>query len=217
MKLWKGLFFCMWMADKPLTQQRLARDLADLLNVLRGRANFCGFVQAFWLTLAREWSGIDALRMDKFLYLVRCYINQGFECIARQQWSDRELLQAYLEVLEEVPFNYRNDKIPNGLRYHVIDIYVDELDKVDVKRKAPLDAILEPMRELGRLSHNKTVKQRVEEALDHDRLKDWQGEGVVVRKDASETLDVQPKGGKLPDPQKRDDGDDDDDFSGFED
>ena len=54
LKLWKGLFFCMWMSDKPLTQQRLARDLADLLHVLRGKENFLRFVDAFWKTVARE-------------------------------------------------------------------------------------------------------------------------------------------------------------------
>lgn len=64
MKLWKGLFFSMWHSDKPLTQQRLARDLADLLTVVRERENFLGFVRAFWQTIAREWGGIDALRMS---------------------------------------------------------------------------------------------------------------------------------------------------------
>ena len=87
--------------------------------------------------MAREWSGIDALRMDKFLYLVRCYIGKGFE-YARgsrdQAWADEGLLEEYLAILEDVSLNLNNGKIPNGIRYHVVDIYVDELDKIDVER-----------------------------------------------------------------------------------
>lgn len=31
LKLWKGLFYCMWMSDKPLVQEELARKLAGLV------------------------------------------------------------------------------------------------------------------------------------------------------------------------------------------
>jgi ribosomal RNA-processing protein 1 len=176
MKLWKGLFFCMWHSDKPLTQQRLARDLADLLTVASGRENFLGFVRAFWQTIAREWGGIDALRMDKFLYLVRCYVSKGFEVVKKKEWEDEELIDAYLEILAAVPLNASEPKIPNGLRYHVIDVYVDELDKVDTERNAPLERVLVPLKELGENCLTKPVKLRVKEALEDERLQDWKGE-----------------------------------------
>ena len=176
MKLWKGLFFCMWHSDKPLTQQRLARDLADLLTIVSGRENFLGFVRAFWQTIAREWGGIDALRMDKFLYLVRCYVGKGFEVVKKKEWEDEELIEAYLEILAAVPLNPSEQKIPNGLRYHVIDVYVDELDKVDTERNAPLERILVPLKELAEKSITKPVRLRVKEALEDERLQDWKGE-----------------------------------------
>jgi ribosomal RNA-processing protein 1 len=176
MKLWKGLFFCMWHSDKPLTQQRLARDLADLLTVVSGRENFLGFVRAFWQTIAREWAGIDALRMDKFLYLVRCYVGKGFEVVRKKEWEDEDLIDAYLEILAAVPLNPSEQKIPNGLRYHVIDVYVDELDKVDTERNAPLEKMLEPLKELGEKSLTKPMKLRVKEALEDERLQDWKSE-----------------------------------------
>lgn len=34
-KLFKGLFYCYWMSDKPLVQQQLANELADLCLVYR--------------------------------------------------------------------------------------------------------------------------------------------------------------------------------------
>ena len=35
LKLWRGLFYCMWMADKPLVQEDLARKLAGLTGCFR--------------------------------------------------------------------------------------------------------------------------------------------------------------------------------------
>ena len=183
----------MWMSDKPLTQQRLARDLADLLIVLQGEENFLGFVRAFWQTMAREWAGIDALRMDKFLYLVRCYVGKGFEVVGRGEWEDEESLEGYLGVLKEVPLNVRDAKIPNGLRFHVVDVYVDELEKVDTKRTAPVEKILAPLRRLGEDSLTKAVRMRVQEALEDERLRDWKGarttDGVQSEDDGNEDED----------------------------
>ena len=61
LKLWKGLFYCMWMSDKPRVQQHLARDLAGLVDVVREPV-VLGFLDAFWRTMSREWVGIDVLR-----------------------------------------------------------------------------------------------------------------------------------------------------------
>jgi ribosomal RNA-processing protein 1 len=61
LKLWKGLFYCMWMSDKPRNQQQLARDLAALVDVLRAGV-VVPFLEGFWITMGREWSGIDVLR-----------------------------------------------------------------------------------------------------------------------------------------------------------
>lgn len=175
LKLWKGLFFCMWMSDKPLNQQRLARDLADLVSVLKGDDNVVGFMDAFWKTMAREWSGIDALRMDKYLYLVRCYLGKAFEVMARKGWQDEEMVERVLGVLQETPLEARDAKIPNGLRFHVVDIYVDELEKVDTEKTAPVEKIMAPVRKLGKETVTKAVRTRVQEALEDERLQDWQG------------------------------------------
>ena len=33
---------------------------------------------AFYATMAREWGGIDRLRMDKFYNLIRCFQRETF-------------------------------------------------------------------------------------------------------------------------------------------
>lgn len=172
----------MWMSDKPLPQQRLARDLADLVDALRTPENILNFIAAFWKTMAREWSVIDALRMDKYLSLVRCYVAKGFEVCAKSSW-DEETTSSYLAVLGEVPLEARDHRVPNGLRYHTVDVWVDELEKVDAKRVAPVEVLLEPVRRLGRDSLTKAVRRRVQEALEDERLVDWKGE---EREDAAE-------------------------------
>ncbi|KAJ0104117.1 ribosomal RNA-processing protein 1 [Diaporthe amygdali] len=71
LKLWKGLFYALWMCDRPLPQQALCQDLADLVWVLPEPA-VIPWLRGFWATMAREWTtGIDVLRMEKFLLLVR--------------------------------------------------------------------------------------------------------------------------------------------------
>ncbi|KAL1850490.1 hypothetical protein Daus18300_012904 [Diaporthe australafricana] len=71
LKLWKGLFYALWMCDRPLPQQALCQDLADLVWVLPEPA-VVPWLRGFWATMAREWTtGIDVLRMEKFLLLVR--------------------------------------------------------------------------------------------------------------------------------------------------
>ena len=199
------------MSDKPLTQQRLARDLADLLNVLQGQENFLGFVDAFWKTMAREWGGIDALRMDKFLYLVRCYVRRGFESVSKRAWGDKGLVEGYLRVLEAVPLDATDGKIPDGLRFHVVDVYVGELDEVDTERDAPLEKILAPLRKLGRETRTRAVRDRVREALNDERLVDWQGEGsdesTEVGREDHKTTDGAQDGSEG--------SDDDEEFGGF--
>lgn len=114
--------------------------------------------------------------MDKFLFLVRQYLNASFRYFARQDWRNTELLEKYLDILRETPLNPTDQKVPNGLRLHVIDIYVDELDKVDEGRegKMPLEQVLAPLRELGQKSVTKAIRNRVKETLAEDeRLADW--------------------------------------------
>ena len=61
MKLWKGLYYCMWMCDRMRVQQRLADDLANLVSVLQPK-NTILFIQAFWTTLCNQWPLLDQHR-----------------------------------------------------------------------------------------------------------------------------------------------------------
>jgi ribosomal RNA-processing protein 1 len=61
-RLWKGIFYGFWMSDKPLVQQALANELADLVLTISATTSSIGFLRGFWQTIVREWNGIDRLR-----------------------------------------------------------------------------------------------------------------------------------------------------------
>jgi len=61
-KLWKGIFYGFWMSDKPLVQQALASELADLVLTLPTTSSSLAFLRGFWETIVREWNSIDHLR-----------------------------------------------------------------------------------------------------------------------------------------------------------
>jgi ribosomal RNA-processing protein 1 len=61
-KLWKGIFYCFWMSDKPVVQQALAADLAELLLNIKDTRASLDFLKGFWDMIVREWAGIDRLR-----------------------------------------------------------------------------------------------------------------------------------------------------------
>ncbi|GAV98853.1 Nop52-domain-containing protein [Lentinula edodes] len=68
-RLWKGIFYCFWMSDKPLVQQALASELAELVLTTTNSSSKLSFLNGFWETMVREWNGIDRLRLDKYLML----------------------------------------------------------------------------------------------------------------------------------------------------
>jgi ribosomal RNA-processing protein 1 len=131
--------------------------------------------------MAREWTNIDVLRMEKFLLLVRRYVGAMFALMESQGWEG-ETVGELLAVLGEVPLEVVDARLPNGLRYHVIDIYIDELERVGALKagaeEVPLEELLEPLRKLGKESLTKDVRRKCREALEDERL---QGNEKVVQ------------------------------------
>ena len=62
----------MWMSDKPLIQEDLAETIASLVHSISDRKTGLDFVKYALLSMARDWSGIDTWRMDKFMMVKMC-------------------------------------------------------------------------------------------------------------------------------------------------
>ena len=106
------------MSDKPLVQQALASELAELVLIITTTPSSLAFLGGFWETIVREWNGIDRLRyaylsshrdpifsspiarhrMDKYYMLVRRFVNASFRLLLREDW-DPEICKKYNEIL----------------------------------------------------------------------------------------------------------------------
>ncbi|NWU27134.1 RRP1B protein, partial [Dyaphorophyia castanea] len=131
LKIWKGLFYCMWMQDKPLLQEELAANISQLIHVFQNTEARHLFIQTFWQTMNREWNGIDNLRLDKYYMLMRLILRQSFEVLKRNEW-DEGLVERLLQLLMKEVMDPDSNS-PTGIKFHFIDIYLDELAKVGAK------------------------------------------------------------------------------------
>ncbi|EUC46458.1 hypothetical protein COCMIDRAFT_92784 [Bipolaris oryzae ATCC 44560] len=190
LKLWKGLFYCLWMQDKPTLQQRLSRDLASLVSTLRTPV-VLPFIRAFFLTMSREWGHIEALRLDKYLYLIRQYVNASFAFLSRNKWK-KSLLKQWNSIMEEMPLECKNMRIPNGLRYHVMDVWVDELENVEGdewekdENKETLETLVEPIESMAKNGNLKPLRNAAKECLADERLRAWRGQEAEVASEPEE-------------------------------
>ncbi|KAF9454115.1 Nop52-domain-containing protein [Macrolepiota fuliginosa MF-IS2] len=171
-KLWKGIFYCFWMSDKPLVQQALAGELAELLLTITSTTASLAFLRGFWVTIVREWNGIDRLRIDKFYMLVRRFVNVSFRLLIRANWEE-QVCSVYNDMLTSKggPLCPTDTRVPMGLSSHLSDIYVEELDKAlaltaeQLPLPAPLGVLLDPFFFLMAQTSNLTICKRVQASL----------------------------------------------------
>ncbi|KAE9601619.1 hypothetical protein Lal_00040514 [Lupinus albus] len=125
-KLWKGLFYCVWHSDKSLVQSELIDRLSSLLLILHLPFSIQYF-STFLLTMRREWSGIDGLRLDKFYLLIRRFLSKFFSLMKKNSW-DLELVNCLMGVLNDNTFSAKDKLLQgNGVNYHVASVFVEEL------------------------------------------------------------------------------------------
>ncbi|KAK9097835.1 hypothetical protein Syun_024880 [Stephania yunnanensis] len=121
-KIWKGLFYCVWHADKQPFQIELANAVSSLLPTLQ--PPLCiDYFDAFIVAMRREWSGIDFLRLDKFYLLIRRFLHFMFVVLKKKSW-DLEFLGQFMCVLEERLFLC---EAAPGVSYHVCGVFLEEL------------------------------------------------------------------------------------------
>uniref|UniRef100_A0A8C5L6W8 Ribosomal RNA processing 1B n=1 Tax=Jaculus jaculus TaxID=51337 RepID=A0A8C5L6W8_JACJA len=135
LKLWKGLFYCMVVQDEPLLQEELANTISQLIhsvNPLFPAEHL--FVQTFWQAMNREWPGLDKPQLDTFGMLINFfllsfyYIIASFEVLKQNGWEESQI-KLFLDILVK-ELLCPESQSPDGVRFHFIDIYLDELSTV---------------------------------------------------------------------------------------
>jgi ribosomal RNA-processing protein 1 len=130
LKLWKGIFFCFWHADKPLYQSSVATRLASAVSAAPSPAAGAAFLSAYLTTLRREWTHIDIHRLDKFYLLNRRFLNHSFLLLSANSFAP-DLTSQITSVLSEKALLPEADNVitgsSRGLGYHVAEAFLDEL------------------------------------------------------------------------------------------
>ncbi|KAH6610024.1 nucleolar nop52 variant [Trichoderma cornu-damae] len=175
-KLWTGLYYALWMTDRPRPQQALAADLANLLSDLQP-ACVEPWLAAFWSVLGAQWPHIEALRLDKFLLLARRAFAAHVR-LAGEQGYRGPLAEQVLAVFARWCFDADDEQaVALGLRLHVLDVWVDELEREGAIAAAHDDeranafvhsvgALVESLRRCP----VKSLRQRAQDSYDDERL-----------------------------------------------
>ncbi|OAY57225.1 ribosomal RNA processing protein 1 homolog [Manihot esculenta] len=141
-KLWKGLFYCVWHADKLPAQSHLIDRLSSILPQLHLPVSVQYF-SVFLLTMRREWTGIDGLRLDKFYLLIRKFMHFFFLLLKKNSW-DLELSARLMSVLVENTFLADDKLLGNGVNYHIASVFLEELRPLLPLSKEVVDVLLGP-------------------------------------------------------------------------
>ncbi|XP_073144317.1 uncharacterized protein [Henckelia pumila] len=194
-KLWKGLFYCIWHADKTPNQVALIDKLTSLFLSLQPSFSL-EFFRGFLLTLRREWSGIDRLRLDKFYLLIRRFVRALFELMRLRKW-DCELLGKYLRVLEDDGFLAEDKLQGNGVNYQVASVYLEELKGIKFPvTQEMVDLILRPFFAVMMRSKDRILLGKVKSCVFDELVNVGKGllekkrKGVSCKEDEEDVLGV---------------------------
>ncbi|XP_029389030.1 ribosomal RNA processing protein 1 homolog B isoform X2 [Mus pahari] len=108
--------------------EELANIISQLIHVVNSSEAQHLFIQTFWQTMNREWQGIDTLRLDKYYMLIRLVLRQSFEVLKRNAWEESQIT-LFLDILMKEILSPESQS-PDGVRAHLIDVYLDELTTV---------------------------------------------------------------------------------------
>ncbi|CAB3252580.1 unnamed protein product [Arctia plantaginis] len=135
-RMWKGLFYAVWMSDKPLVQEELCENISAVLDLFPPEHLKSALLmyKAGLRVLATEWYGVDQHRMDKFLMLVRRYLRASLRCLLRSNWSIASC-KLYANMISgsdgifalKTPRYARN---ATSMLLHIMDCYLEEIAKV---------------------------------------------------------------------------------------
>ncbi|KAJ1988088.1 hypothetical protein H4R33_002578 [Dimargaris cristalligena] len=135
-KVWEGLFYCVWMADKPLVQQELTERLASALLTV-DRSLVIPYILGFWRVMEQSWLKIDKHRVNKFLLLVRFMIRYSFLVLEKFQW-EAKLVAEYNSAMSHTILDLASLKLPLGLTSQYCECFLAELDQIPLEKREPI-------------------------------------------------------------------------------
>ena len=119
------------------------------------------FVRTFFRTMRREWGNVDKHRVDKFYTSMRLVLAEVYKYMAKRHWN-----LGIIRLFNDTLFEEVLSQVPNGLRYHLIDITIAELAKANKDADLPLTEAtfldcLEPYFALAQSAEDKIAQKRI--------------------------------------------------------
>lgn len=177
MKLWKGLYFGMWMADKRPVQQELAVNIAVLLgDIPREKRQL--WIETFWVTMQDAWEKLDVHRINKYMLFTRIVIAEAFKNLRVGGWDLQEAKALGETLTSRVPRQGTN--APSvGLLLQFNRIFWEELrPQLSSEPRAPEKALLqliEPFLALAETSYLDSLVRSIHDNIirraPHDLLR----------------------------------------------
>ena len=122
LKVWKALYYCMWLSDKAPIQAELAQSMCELTSAFATTQLSLLYIRMFFRIMLREWQYLDQYRVNKFYTLIRLMYRKALEIAHNAGWTS-DLAEAILAIVDEEILT----KKPNGIRFHLADIFLTEL------------------------------------------------------------------------------------------
>ncbi|KAH8738953.1 RRp1-like protein [Cryptosporidium ryanae] len=97
-KLWKGLYYCMWLSDKVLIQREVAIGISNLQKKFTCINSWLSFIEEFYIMMRFRWDSIDHYRMDKFAFLQRTMISESLDLIKNKDFEN-SYIEGFFSVL----------------------------------------------------------------------------------------------------------------------
>ena len=86
-KLWRSIFFAMWLADLPKVHDELARSVAKTVHRFGEDDAVRRWTLCFCSTLAAEWARLDKYRLDKYYLLARHFVRESLAWCRAKDWA----------------------------------------------------------------------------------------------------------------------------------
>eukprot|EP00986_Skeletonema_menzelii_P006629 scaffold2527_cov185-Skeletonema_menzelii.AAC.16 len=127
------------------------------------------YVATFLRTVKREWGNVDKHRVDKFYTVVRLMIRESYKYMAVRHWN-LGIIRLFNDVIYDEALSHESEGLTNGLRFHLIDICIEELAQVNAQAEIPLTEAtfldcVEPFFALAQKAKDKNVHKRVMEKV----------------------------------------------------
>ena len=174
-KLWRSIFFGMWLADLAPVQAELAVHVGKTIHRFEAVASAARWLAAFCATVRGEWDRLDKYRVDKYYSLVRHVLREALAWCGQRAWDAAPV--AAVGGALEAGF-LASPAFPAGIKLHLADIVVDEL----CDARAPLEAartLLGPYVALLRLTDEPLVSRVLDRVVANaaERARDVDGDG----------------------------------------